>query len=98
MRQKLSQEVLQGVAPSAARMIKHVGRDGGSAGWACVRRERVNRVAVALRARGNRVFTFLCSLRPSPLPPSVGQRVLGAKEGAAGSLWELRAPPMLALP
>jgi len=50
-----SQEVLRGIGPAAKAMVRHVGREGGSAG-------------------------------------------AGGEEGAAGSHWELRAPPMLALP
>ena len=43
---------------------------GGSAGRCCARRERGEWMELSRgRAMGDRVSTFLCSLRPDPLPP-----------------------------
>ena len=51
-------------------MVRHMGRAGGLRGVGLRSQGTLQSEAFALRARGNRVFTFLCSLRPSPLPPS----------------------------
>ena len=70
MRHMGREEGLRGVGPAGKGMVGRVDRAGGSAGGGLRSQGTLQSEAFALRARGNRVFTFLCSLRPSPLPPS----------------------------
>ena len=64
------EEGLCGVGPAGKEMMRRVVREEGLRGVGLRSQGTLQCDAVALRARGNRVFTFLCSLRPSPLPLS----------------------------
>ena len=86
MRHRFSEEGLQDLqdlGPSARGLVRHVGRGRSSAGRACVRRERVQRTLSRCARTGSRMFTFLCSLRPSSLPPGVSH---GDTEPKVGQL------------
>ena len=65
------EEGLCGVGPAGKEMMRRVVREEGLRGVGLRSQGTLQCDAVALRAMRDRMFTFLCSLRPSPLPPSV---------------------------
>jgi hypothetical protein len=88
MRHRFSEEGLhdlQNLGPSARRQVRHVGRGVGLRSQGTCPSD-----AFALRAMRDRMFTFLCPLRPSPLPPGVSHGGYGAKGGVAESQRGLR--------
>ena len=62
------EEGLRGVG--LEETIRRVVREEGLRGVGLRSQGTLQCDAVALRAMRDRMFTFLCSLRPSPLPPS----------------------------
>ncbi len=84
MRHRFSEEGLhdlQDLGPSARGLVRHVGRGRGLRGVGLRSQGTCPSDAFALRAMRDRMFTFLCSLRPSPLPPGVSHGGYGAKGG-----------------
>ncbi len=62
-----SRRGLRGVGPSARGLVRHVGRGGGSAGSVLRSQGTLGPAKLSrYRARGIRMSTFLCSLRPGP--------------------------------
>jgi hypothetical protein len=66
-----SQERLCGMGQSARGLVRHVGREGGSAGSVLRSQGTLGPAKLSrYRARGIRMSTFLCSLRPGPAAAS----------------------------
>ena len=86
MKHRFSEEGLQDLqdlGPGARGLVRHVGREGGSAGSVLRSQGTCPSDAFALRAMRDRMFRFQCSLQPSPLPPGVSH---GDTERKVGQL------------
>ncbi len=71
MKHRFSEEGLQDLGPSARGLVRHVGREGGSAGSVLRSQGTLGPAKLSrYRARGIRMSTFLCSLRPDPATAS----------------------------